>query len=80
LIKSRSTTRRPNKEFAVAVTAKDWRGHPVTGPPAQFDKQPGNVIADRGVNAGIAYDAFLDMAATRFELRLDQGEQRRGRF
>ena len=43
-------------------------------------KQSDDVIADRGLNGGIAHDAFLDVAATRLKLRLDQGKERRGRF
>src|SRR5580700_3609904 len=76
----RSTTLGLDKKFAVAVAAKDRRRRDGTDAPAERSQEGADVVADGGVDGRIAHDAFLDVAAAGFELRLDQRNECRPGF
>ena len=59
---SRSTTLGLDEEFAVAVAAGDRRRNDAADAPAEIAKKAGDVVADRGMDRGVAHDAFLDRA------------------
>src|SRR5580698_1198314 len=75
-IMRRSTTMRLDEKFLVAVAASDRRWCGAADAPAEPSQKGADVVADRGVNGSIAHDAFLDVAAAGFELRLDQRKKR----
>src|ERR1700720_22402 len=79
-ITRRSTTLGLDKKFAVAVTAKDRRRRDTADAPAERCQEGADVVADSGVDGGVAHDAFLDVAAAGLELRLDQRKERCPRF
>ena len=70
-----SVTLRPDEEFAVAVAAEDRRGDRAVDAPAERSQEGGDVVAHRSVDGRVAHDAFLEIAALRLELRLDQRNQ-----
>src|ERR1700730_17824282 len=76
---SRSITLGPEQEFAIAFAAEDRGGHEAENAPAERRDGVGQILADGGVDPGIANDALLDMGAAGFELRLDQGDEPCGR-
>src|SRR5215831_10361302 len=67
-----------DEELAIAVAAGDGRGHDVGDAPAARPDEGGDVLADRGMNEGIAHDAFLCVTSAGFELRLDQRQEMPG--
>src|SRR5262249_2992914 len=68
-----------DEELAIAVAAGDGRGHDACDAPAERPDEGGDVVADRGMNEGIAHDAFLGATSAGFELRLDQRQEMRWR-
>src|SRR5262245_62936634 len=68
-----------DEELAVAVAARDGRGHDACDAPAARPDEGGDVLADRGMNEGIAHDAVFGVTSAGFELRLDQRQEMRRR-
>src|SRR5262249_61796711 len=68
-----------DEKLAIAVAARDGRGHDACDAPAERPDEGGDIVADRGVNERIAHDAFLRMTSAGFELRLDQRQEVRRR-
>src|SRR5262245_40341757 len=68
-----------DEELAIAVAARDGRGHDLCDAPAVRPDEGGDVLADRGMNEGIAHDALLCVTSPGFELRLDQRQEMRRR-
>src|SRR5262249_57512851 len=64
-----------DEELAIAVAARDGRGHDASDAPAARPDEGGDIVADRGVNEGIAHDAFFCATSIGFELRLDQRQE-----
>src|SRR6202023_1036119 len=79
-ITRRSTTLRLDEKFAVAVAAGDRRRRDTADAPAEHSQKGADVVADRGVDRGVAHDAFLDVTAAGLEWRLNQREECRPRF
>ena len=75
-----SVTRRSEQEFGIAVAAVDRRGDYPEHAPAERDDELRDIVADGGMNSGIAHDAFFDGARAGLELRLDQRDELRGSF
>src|SRR5215831_13401123 len=71
-IASRSTTLGLDKEFAVAVAARNRRGDDAAHAPAFRGKERGDVVAHGAMYRRVAYDAFFDRGPRCFELRFDQ--------
>src|ERR1700681_2356987 len=68
----------PEQEFAVSLTAEDRGGDDAENAPAERRHGVGQVRPDGGMDPRVADDAFLDLGAAGFELRLDQGDETRG--
>src|SRR5262245_53686566 len=68
-----------DEKLAIAVAARNRRGHDACDAPAERPDEGGDVLADRGVNERIAHDALLCVASAGFELRLDQRQEMRRR-
>src|SRR5260370_42452194 len=67
------------QEFAIAVAAEDRRGHEAENAPAERRHRIRQILADGGVDPGIADDALLDPGAAGLELWLDEGDEPCGR-
>src|SRR5947209_6724486 len=67
------------EELAIAVAAENWRGHNADNVPTQRGHETSDVGADRGMDGGIAHDAFFERAAAGLELRLHEREEARGK-
>src|ERR1700681_3069218 len=76
---SRSVTLGTEQEFAIAVAAEDRGGDEAENAPAEGRDGVLQIFADRGMDPGIADDPLLEMGSAGFELRLDQGDEPRGR-
>src|SRR3984957_8687816 len=80
VITSRSTTRRLDEEFAIAVAAENGRGHMGADAPALAHHKRGDVLAYCLMHCRVAHDAFLDsgsldIGTLGLELRLDQRDE-----
>src|SRR5262249_9401360 len=68
-----------DEKLAIAVAARNGRGHDACDAPAERPDEGGDIVADRGMNEWIAHDAFLCVTSVGFELRLDQCQEMRRR-
>src|SRR5262245_8799046 len=76
-LRKASAAPRRDQEFAIAVAAGNGGGDDAFDLPFKRGNERGDVVADGGVDSGIAHDTLLDMASAGFELRLDQRQQLR---
>ena len=77
---SRSITLGTEQELAIAIAAEDRGGHDSENIPAERSDGALHILGHGGMDLGGADDALLDMDPADFELRLDQGDEPRGRL
>src|ERR1700680_980833 len=71
-----SATPRSQQELAIAVAAANRGLHDANFLPTEVGNKRQNVRAHVAMDRGRAYDAFLQVFAAGFELRLDQSHER----
>src|ERR1019366_4585021 len=79
-ITSCSITLRLDEELAIAVAAEDRGRHAAADAPSLRNNKRGDFITNRLMDRRIAHDSLLDVAASRFELRFNQCNDRRSLF
>src|ERR1700722_8275737 len=77
---SRSITLGSEQEFAISFAAEDRGSNGAEHAPAERRNGARQILADGGMDPGVADDALLGMGAAGFELRLDERDQPRGRL
>src|SRR6478735_10538865 len=80
LMSSCSVMVRPKQEFSIAVATFDRGGNNRDNAPSERGDKLGDILADAGMERGIAHDAFFHGARTNLELRLDQRNEQGMRF